>query len=663
MAEETIDIDLVINTANSAKTIGETRKALKDLRTAALQVEEGSEAFNKITKAAGQLQDKVGDLNQRIKFFASDTKNLDGAIATVQGLAGAFSLAQGAMALVGAENEDLQKTLLKVQGSMAVLNGLQEVSNALNKDSAARIFLTTNATKLWNSQLLLSIRGLKGVQAAIAATGFGAIAVAIGLVVANWDKLNKKFEETGVLGKALITILLPIIPLFQAINKGIELLGFNTKSLNEVLEENISKQELNIKVLDAAGASVKRLVAAEKELLKTKAVKAMLLEDEKEREKQLGEIKAAYLGLLKREREEEKRQSDELEKQRKENWEKEKKRIEEERLKRAEFFSEMFALRQMAIQQMREFLKQQAAEDNSFEEQQQKEADARRQLEILNLTDFEQKKQQALFEFQKSTRDLTIADQNQLALERKKYQDALTQIDREQAAQREQIRQAEFQAAVDLTNSLSMLLNSFGENSAEFVAFQKTLSLIQIGLDTAKALGDLTVRANTAGTQAGIAAGAATGGIGAAPAAAAMSAATYVSGAAQILAAIAKAKAVLTQSNVPQAPRFARGGFVSGAGTGTSDSITAKLSNGESVLNANSTAQFGSLLSAINQAGGGVRFASGGVNNQDIEILKQINDNIANGNKRDGIIRAVVTEKEITDSQSRRKRIETASRF
>lgn len=52
-------------------------------------------------------------------------------------------------------------------------------------------------------------------------------------------------------------------------------------------------------------------------------------------------------------------------------------------------------------------------------------------------------------------------------------------------------------------------------------------------------------------------------------------------------------------------PKFATGGYISGAGTGTSDSIPARLSNGESVINANSTAMFGGLLSALNQFGGG----------------------------------------------------------
>ena len=60
--------------------------------------------------------------------------------------------------------------------------------------------------------------------------------------------------------------------------------------------------------------------------------------------------------------------------------------------------------------------------------------------------------------------------------------------------------------------------------------------------------------------------------------------------------------------------KFATGGLVTGPGTSTSDSIPARLSNGESVMNARSTAMFGPLLSSLNQAGGGVAFnpAAGG---------------------------------------------------
>jgi len=58
---------------------------------------------------------------------------------------------------------------------------------------------------------------------------------------------------------------------------------------------------------------------------------------------------------------------------------------------------------------------------------------------------------------------------------------------------------------------------------------------------------------------------------------------------------------------------MATGGLVTGPGTGTSDSVPAMLSSGESVINAASTAMFAPLLSSINQMGGGAKFADGGI--------------------------------------------------
>lgn len=74
------------------------------------------------------------------------------------------------------------------------------------------------------------------------------------------------------------------------------------------------------------------------------------------------------------------------------------------------------------------------------------------------------------------------------------------------------------------------------------------------------------------------------------------------------LAATAITTGITSAISTVKSAKFATGGYVSGPGSGTSDSINARLSNGESVINARSTAMFGPLLSSLNQAGGGVAF-------------------------------------------------------
>jgi hypothetical protein len=96
---------------------------------------------------------------------------------------------------------------------------------------------------------------------------------------------------------------------------------------------------------------------------------------------------------------------------------------------------------------------------------------------------------------------------------------------------------------------------------------------------------------------------------------------------------------------------LAMGGYVSGAGTSTSDSIPALLSNGESVINAASTKMFMPLLSTINQIGGGRQFASGGV------ISSEINQSSAMTSLTDAIfaqqqpIKTYVVSSDMTNQQ------------
>lgn len=72
----------------------------------------------------------------------------------------------------------------------------------------------------------------------------------------------------------------------------------------------------------------------------------------------------------------------------------------------------------------------------------------------------------------------------------------------------------------------------------------------------------------------------------------------------------------IMQTKIPEAK--ARGGIIRGYGSGTSDSIPARLSRGEVVINAKSAKAFRPLLSSINVAGGGVGFARGGATTPDM---------------------------------------------
>jgi len=128
----------------------ELREIEKELNRMAMAGEDGSEQFQKMSQRAGELKDQIGDTKARINALASDTFKLDAMTGAVEGLASGFAIVEGATALFGAENEDLQKTLVKVQGAMALLQGAQSIQNLLQKESAVYIGAMTIAQKVYN---------------------------------------------------------------------------------------------------------------------------------------------------------------------------------------------------------------------------------------------------------------------------------------------------------------------------------------------------------------------------------------------------------------------------------------------------------------------------------------------------------------------------------
>ena len=144
---ENIKIDLLINAAQSAKTIQETKKALKDLKSEALNLTEGSAAFTRVATAAGELQDKIGDLSATTKYLGDDLKNIKAISGIGQGIAGGFAMAQGAAALFGGENKKLQESMVRLQAIMAVMQGMEQVGAVLQKQSAAVLGIKNALTK------------------------------------------------------------------------------------------------------------------------------------------------------------------------------------------------------------------------------------------------------------------------------------------------------------------------------------------------------------------------------------------------------------------------------------------------------------------------------------------------------------------------------------
>lgn len=168
--------------------------------------------------------------------------------------------------------------------------------------------------------------------------------------------------------------------------------------------------------------------------------------------------------------------------------------------------------------------------------------------------------------------------QARLLAKRQEYANAMKAL----ADYEQQVEVNKYKAIAGAMSALSGLLGEFSEDSKEAAIASKALALGTIAIQQGVAIAQAVQTATR-------------------------SSATWV----DMLAAIAAVVAGVTATIVPavkmvKSAKFSTGGYVSGEGTATSDSIPAMLSNGESVNNARATSMFAPLYSSLNQMGGGV---------------------------------------------------------
>lgn len=296
--------------ASAAAEVKENQKALLQMEQAGLR---GTKAFNELAIATGQLKDDIGDLKARTKALGSDTFVFDSLIQGAQTLAGAYGVAQGAAALFGAENEDLQKTFVKLQAIMTVIQGLQSVANGLQKESAfilglqaakekvllgiqslrnfvlkgtvvatveaaAATAANTTATNATTTSTVAATAATKAFRIALLATGIGAILV---LIVSAANAMGNYSKETGIaaaktedLDKALEKNAQSFEDVTDAINKNVE----RKKILNRI---NIANDDIRKQVDDQTDLNAAFAIRDAKDVERAANLKLLNIEEAK----------------------------------------------------------------------------------------------------------------------------------------------------------------------------------------------------------------------------------------------------------------------------------------------------------------------------------------------------------------------------------------------
>ena len=155
------------------------RQARKEAQEMAETFGFASDEFKRAAERADDLDDQIKRVNSRIGAIDTEGK-IETFGKALQGVTGAFSVAQGAAALFGNESEAVEQALLKVQAAIAIqqgVNGLIEGGKAA-KDLAISLGLVGPAAQAGTV-------GINGMKAALIATGIGAVVVLIGALAAG----------------------------------------------------------------------------------------------------------------------------------------------------------------------------------------------------------------------------------------------------------------------------------------------------------------------------------------------------------------------------------------------------------------------------------------------------------------------------------------------
>ncbi len=178
MANTTVGASVQVEFAS----VGQMRKAIKEATSDLIAMTDkfgatSEQAINAAKRVAG-LKDAMGDAKALADTFNPDKKfvALGGAL---QGAVAGFSALQGAIGLFGSESKEVEKVLLKVQSAMALQQGISGIAGAMD---SFNMLAGTIKTKV--------VTAFSTLRGAIMATGVGLLAVGLGLLIANFDKVK-----------------------------------------------------------------------------------------------------------------------------------------------------------------------------------------------------------------------------------------------------------------------------------------------------------------------------------------------------------------------------------------------------------------------------------------------------------------------------------------
>jgi hypothetical protein len=248
--QNSVDINVNLQ-GNAEQSIGNVKKALKEANAELINAQNNfgdySDQAIAAAKRVAELKDKISEAKETADLF-DPGKKFQVFAGAINAVAGGFTAVQGALGVVGAESEELQKSLLKVQSALALSQGLSAVTDSAKDFQRLATIVKTNVVTAFST-----LRG------AIIATGVGALAIAVGLVAANFDKVKKAvldfipgLAQVGTFFSSIIEKVTDFVGITSQAERALASLEKTTKRGNESIEARI-------KVLTAQGGKEKEI--------------------------------------------------------------------------------------------------------------------------------------------------------------------------------------------------------------------------------------------------------------------------------------------------------------------------------------------------------------------------------------------------------------------
>lgn len=163
------------------------------------QIDDINTQLKEMDASIGNYQRNVGNyaesFSQAMKAQQEATEVTRAKLESVQkvasGLASGYSALQGAMAMLGTENKNLEKTFVKLQAAIALAQGIGGLKDLVEGVGQAKVAFQGALMGVKSF-----IGSLNAMKTALIATGIGALVVAVGTLIAYWDELSAMFGDT-----------------------------------------------------------------------------------------------------------------------------------------------------------------------------------------------------------------------------------------------------------------------------------------------------------------------------------------------------------------------------------------------------------------------------------------------------------------------------------